>query len=153
MIYIDGDSSPIKELCIEIAKRYQFDVTIYIDDSHQYESSYATVITVSQGKDSVDFYILNVINNNDILITDDYALASLALLKKVIVITSKGLILNNQNIELYLSSRFENQKLRKITKHIRGPKKRNNLDNINFRNTLENVLKGWCYYPFNYFFY
>lgn len=142
LIYIDGDSSPIKDLAIDIAKKNEQQVTIYFDDSHLYTSDYAKVITVSTGKDSVDYAILKDINNGDILITDDYGLASLALIKMVTVITSKGIILSNDNINSFLTSRFLSQKERLNNKHLKGPKKRTSYDDKKFCDTLNLLLEN-----------
>lgn len=55
---------------------------IYCDTSHDFSSYGTKVITVSKGADSTDFALVNDAADGDIVITQDYGLAAMALAKR-----------------------------------------------------------------------
>ena len=140
-VLIDGDASPVKEIAIDLCSKKGVECIIYIDYAHIYESSYASVIYCDQGKDSVDLKIASNCIKDDIVITQDYGLATLILAKGGKVIHNNGFIINNNNIDSLLESRYIGNKLRG-KERIKGPRKRSNEDNIRFINTLNNLLGG-----------
>ena len=140
-VLIDGDASPVKEICIDVCKKYDICCIIYMDYAHEYSSDYAKIIFCDKGKDSVDLKISNDCIKNDIVITQDYGLATLALAKGCTVVHNNGYIINNFNIDTLLEQRYIGSKLRGKTK-IKGPRKRNDLDDLNFMRTLDSLLGG-----------
>lgn len=141
MIFVDADSCPVKDIIINLGKKYNKKIKMYFDPSHQYSSDYAIVKIVEKERDSVDLYIANEIKRNDILITDDYGLASLAIAKQAIVLSSKGLKLDSDNIDFYLNNRYLGVVARKANKHLSGPKKRTNQDDEMFTKALIDILE------------
>lgn len=140
-VLIDGDASPVKELTINVCKKYNVCCIIYMDYAHEYTSDYAEIIFCDKGKDSVDLKISNDCIKDDIVITQDYGLATLVLSKGGIVVHNKGFIINNFNIDTLLEQRYIGNKLRSKTR-IKGPRKRNDLDDLNFIKTLDSLLGG-----------
>lgn len=141
MIYVDADSCPVKDIILKVAKEYNEKVIFYFDQSHYYESDYAIVRIVEKDKDSVDMYILKEIKENEILVTGDYGLGALALAKKALVITPNGLILDNNNIDFHLTTRYEHAIARKANKHVKGPRKRKSSDDEKFEVSLRKLLE------------
>lgn len=140
-VLVDGDASPVKDEAICLCKEFGVECIIYMDYSHEYESSYAKVIFCDKGKDSVDLKISNECEKNDIIVTQDYGLATLILAKGGLVIHNNGFLIDNKNIDILLDSRYLSNKLRGKVK-LKNPRKRTELDNINFSNTLRNLLGG-----------
>ena len=140
-VLIDGDASPVKELAINICKEFNKCCIIYLDYAHEYESDYADVIFCDKHKDSVDLRISNDCMKDDIVITQDYGLATLILSKGGVVVHNNGYIINNNNIDSLLESRYLGNKLRGKTR-IKGPRKRTIDDDIKFSNTLRFLLGG-----------
>ena len=140
-VLIDGDASPVKEIAIDLCNKKGVECIIYIDYSHVFESSYASVIYCDQAKDSVDLKISNECLKDDIVITQDYGLATLILAKGGKVLHNNGFIIDNNNIDTLLESRFIGSKLRSHVK-IKGPRKRSKEDDLRFSNTLDNLLGG-----------
>ena len=140
-VLIDGDASPVKELAINICKEFNIKCIIYLDYAHEYESDYADVIFCDKHKDSVDLRISNDCMKDDIVITQDYGLATLILSKGGVVVHNNGYIINNNNIDSLLESRYLGNKLRGKTR-IKGPRKRTIDDDIKFSNTLRFLLGG-----------
>ena len=140
-VLVDGDASPVKDETIELCTKYGVKCIIYMDYSHEYSSDYANIIFCDKGKDSVDLKIASDCLAGDIVITQDYGLATLILAKGGKVVHNNGFIINNQNIDSLLESRYIGNKLRG-KERIKGPRKRTNEDNIRFKNTLNTLLGG-----------
>lgn len=142
-IIIDGDGCPqgVKRTCEEAANHFNIDLITVVDMAHYIFSNY-TVITVEQGRDAVDYKIIELLKNEDIVITQDYGLASLAMKKAKCVIHTNGFIFTEKNIENLLHTRYIGQKIRKAGKKTKGPKKRTNLQDEKFKITLFNMIKN-----------
>ena len=77
-ILIDGDAFPnIKEI-INLAKKYNCEVCIFIDTNHLIEDTYAKIVMVSEGNNSVDIMLENSISLGDLVLTQDYGVAMIA---------------------------------------------------------------------------
>lgn len=140
-VLVDGDASPVKELTVCLCKEFGVKCIIYMDYSHEYESEYAEVIFCDKGKDSVDLKISNNCLKDDVVITQDYGLATVILAKGGKVLHNNGFIIDEKNIDTLLESRYLGKKLREKVK-IKGPRKRTIEDDKNFSNTLRILLGG-----------
>ncbi|QVK18324.1 YaiI/YqxD family protein [Mycoplasmatota bacterium] len=139
-ILVDADSCPVKEIIIKVAKTYNIDVILFFDTSHIFNDTYAKVIMVDKGKDSVDYELIKYINKNDIVITQDYGVACMSLSKHAYAISPDGLIYTTHNIDTLLLRRYLSAKERKANKRVSGPKKRNRENDINFEKSLLSII-------------
>ncbi|WP_434797518.1 YaiI/YqxD family protein [Terrisporobacter vanillatitrophus] len=140
-ILIDGDGCPVIDLTIKVSKQFNIDVIIMCDTSHVFNKEGAKTMVFSKGADSVDFALINYVQKEDIVITQDYGLAAMAINKASYVINQNGLIYNNDNMDRLLYSRHISKKIRKSGGRVKGPKKRSSEDNINFEKTLVEVCR------------
>ena len=142
-IMIDADGCPVVNICVKIALKNNIKVLIVSDTSHifNFEDENIFCITADKGVDSSDFIILNKCEKEDIVITQDYALASMCLLKNCYVINQNGYIYTNKNIDELLLRRHINKKLRKAGKKDFKIKKRTEKDNDNFVENLNKIIK------------
>lgn len=140
-ILIDGDGCPVIDLTIKVSKQFNIDVIIMCDTSHVFNKEGAKTMVFSKGADSVDFALINLVQKEDIVITQDYGLAAMAINKASYVINQNGLIYTNDNIDRLLYNRHISKKIRKSGGRVKGPKKRSNEDDINFEKTLVEVCK------------
>lgn len=138
-IYVDADSCPTKELIIDIAKKHQIPVHMFFDTAHIYQDNYAEVTIVDKGFDSVDYAIVNKLQKDDILVTNDYGLAAMALAKEAKILDNNGLIYDQDNITELLSKRAQSQKERRH-KNLRGPRKRKRKDDLAFEESLTYLI-------------
>lgn len=126
-IIIDGDGSPVKHETIEIAQQYQIAVILITTYDHYAKELQSagnlTIIYVEKGADAVDFEIVKQSQTGDIVVTQDYGLASLLLGKKVQVIHQNGFQFTDFNIDQLLTQRYLGQKIRKSGGKTKGPKK------------------------------
>ena len=140
-VLIDGDASPVKDITICLCEEFGVKCIIYMDYSHEYESNYAEVIFCDKGRDSVDLKISNNCLKDDIVITQDYGLATVILAKCGKVLHNNGFIIDEKNIDTLLESRYLGKKLRDKVR-IKGPKKRTDQDDKNFSKMLRILLGG-----------
>lgn len=123
-IIIDADGCPVVKTAALCAKQNNIDCILVCDTAHIFNIDNVKVITVSQGSDSADFKIVNLINSDDIVVTQDYGLAAMCLSKTKKVINQNGLIFNEYNIEGLLNSRHINKQILLNGGRIKGPAKR-----------------------------
>lgn len=140
-ILIDGDGCPVIDIAISVAKKFNIEVVIMCDTSHIFNKEGAKTMVFSKGADSVDFALINYLEKEDIVITQDYGLAAMAMNKASYVINQNGMIYNDENIDRLLYSRHISKKIRKSGGKTKGPKKRTKEDDINFEKTLNEILE------------
>lgn len=140
-ILIDGDGCPQREEIAEVCQSYELQVIVFIDYAHVLNNQHYEVRYCEIGHDSVDLMILKEIMQDDLVITQDYGLASLALSKGAKVLHVSGKILNQDNIQFFLQQRYMGYQMRKQDKHIKGPKKRTREDDMFFINQFKKILE------------
>ncbi len=125
-IIIDADACPVTHLAIEEAKNRNIPVITVCDTSHIINSDYAKCIIVDKGSDSADIAVVNNCGLYDIVITQDYGVACMALGKKAFVLNQNGLEYTSDNIVYLMETRhIASVERRKSNKnHLKGPKKR-----------------------------
>lgn len=141
-ILIDADACPVVDLTIELALKYKIKTILYCDKNHFLEKKNAETIYINPGDDAVDFALLRDTKENYIVITQDFGLASMILIKKAHCINQNGLIYNKFNIESLLFSRHISKKMRNNGKYNKGPKKREEKDNLNFKKSLTSLIEN-----------
>ena len=85
-ILIDADGCPVVDLTLQIAKQFGVPIIILCDTSHQIEREGAQTLVFDKGADSVDFALVNRVKPGDIVVTQDYGLASMCLAKRARVL-------------------------------------------------------------------
>ncbi len=141
-IIIDGDACPqrVKEICEEAAREFGIELIIVVDIDHYIVSDYQ-VFVVEQGRESVDYKIVQIFKEDDILVTQDYGLSSLVLGKASAVIHTAGFFINKNNIDSLLQSRYISARIRKQGGKTKGPSKRTKEQDENFKKCLYKVLR------------
>ena len=141
-ILIDGDGCPVIDIVISVGKKFNMDIIIMCDTSHIFNKEGAKTMVFSKGADSVDFALINTVQKEDIVITQDYGLAAMAINKAKYVINQNGLIYNNENIDRLLYSRHISKKIRHSGGRVKGSKKRTKEDDINFERVLTQICES-----------
>lgn len=139
-LLIDGDGCPDKEAIYQLSCRYHVEMIVFVDYAHIIKNRSYSVVYCEIGQDSVDMEILNQANVGDIVITQDYGLAGLLLSKGCTVLHVNGMIIDSNNIDSLLMTRYIGVKSRKRDKHIQGPRKRNRQDKEKLLKQLEYLL-------------
>ncbi len=140
-IIIDADACPVIAIAERAAKEFQIPLLLICDTCHSLSSAYGTVITVDKGADSTDFRIVQTGNKGDVVITQDYGVASMALGKGMRVLHQNGMEYTNENIDRLMFERHMAKKARRSMHFsLKGPKKRTREDDVHFEHALRRVL-------------
>lgn len=109
-ILLDADGSPVRKITEELSKKYSAKLIMVKNYTQEFYANYGRVVNVDISKEAADFYIVNHANINDLVITNDRGLSSLALSKGAKVLDFQGIFVDDENIMSMLSSRHFNKK-------------------------------------------
>lgn len=143
-ILIDADASPVKNEVIALAEQYGLDVILVSSIAHysnETHPDFVQVIYVEKGADQADFKIVQLAKKHDIIITQDYGLASLLLPKGCYVLHHKGSQYTTENIDQLLHDRHFSAMARKSGQRTKGPKPFTKENRQQFKDTFERFLK------------
>ena len=135
-LVIDADGCPVVALAVKTAEKYGVRCVLVCDTAHTFSNVPAEIITVSQGADSADFRIVNLLDAGDIVVTQDYGLAAMCLAKNATTINQNGLIYSEKNMDELLLSRHIHKKVRRAGGRMKGAKKRIKQQDEAFEKTL-----------------
>ena len=141
-ILVDADACPVVRQVEEIARNHGFQVTLLCDEHHIMRSDYSQVHYVSSGADAVDITLMNLCRSGDIVITQDYGVAAMALGKGAYAIHHTGKRYTNENIDLLLMERHLAKKARRASSkhHLHGPAKFTEADRQKFSAAFEMLI-------------
>jgi len=143
-ILVDADACPVKEQIIRVSKKMGISVIMFVDTSHEINDGYSTVITVDKGRDSVDIKLVNEAKTGDVVVTQDFGVASMALAKGSRAINQNGMAYDASNIDRLLFERHISAKARKAggksTKHKKRNKENNNQFETEFQKIINEIL-------------
>lgn len=139
-ILIDADGCPVIKITEKIAVERSIPCIIVCDSAHMFKSEYCKVITTDTGADSTDMLLINMTDNGDIVITQDYGLAAMCLAKSARALNQNGLIYSENNIDSLLFSRHAGKKARRAGFRTKGPKKRTPEQDEKFIEALTSML-------------
>lgn len=140
-ILIDADACPVVNETIQIAGQYGFRCILICDTAHEMHREGAETVIVSKGADAVDFVLVNRVQKNDIVVTQDYGLAAMVLAKQGHPIDQNGRLYTDDNIDQLLYARHNAQKIRMSGGRLRGPKKRRKENNLRFEKSLRKLCE------------
>ena len=141
-VLIDADGCPVVDLAVRICKKAEICCLILCDTAHEIHRSGAETFVFDKGADSVDYALANRVEPCDIVITQDYGLASMCLAKKARVLHQDGWEYTQDNIDALLLVRHDSRKFRSAGGRTRGPKKRSPQQNIAFEKALGLIIQN-----------
>ena len=141
-IYIDADACPVVRIAEKIAEKYDVPVTLLCDTNHVLSSDYSEVKIIGAGRDAVDFALVNMCRQGDIVITQDYGVAAMALGRGAYCIHQSGRWYTDDNIDGMLNQRYISKKARMSSakNHLKGPRKRTPEDDKKFAESFEKLI-------------
>lgn len=104
-IYVDADACPVVRIVERVAEEYKIPVVLLCDTNHVLSSAYSEIEVIGAGSDAVDFALVNRCQKGDIVITQDYGVAAMALGRGAKPIHQSGLIYSDKNIDGLLANR------------------------------------------------
>ena len=140
-VLIDADACPVVDIAVKLCKQEDIPCLLLCDTAHGVYREDAQTLIFDKGADSVDFALVNRTCPGDIVITQDYGLASMCLGRKVRVLHQDGWEYTLDNIDSLLLVRHESRKLRAAGNRFKGAKKRSVAQNQAFSAALLHLLQ------------
>ena len=141
-IFVDADACPVVGIIETMAEKYNIPTTLLCDTNHVLSSAYSEVIVVGAGADAVDYKLISICHKGDIVVSQDYGVAAMALGKGAYAIHQSGKWYTDDNIDQMLMERHLSKKARRSSRkcHVKGPKKRTEEDDERFAQSFEKML-------------
>ena len=141
-IIVDADACPkaVLQICLKTGKKYDLPVWTVASFNHNIESAHHVV--VGNASQEADMKVLNLSHKNDIVITQDWGLASMVLGKQAKCLSPDGREFRSDNIEFLMEERELKAKFRRSGGRTRGPKKRTGENDRRFQAGLERLIQA-----------
>ena len=141
-ILIDADACPVCHEAERAGKTRGLPVMLFCDTSHVLFSDYAKVRVVGAGADAVDYALIGETKAGDIVVTQDYGVAAMALAKNAYAIHQSGRWYTQENIDQMLFERHLAKKARtgRGKHHLKGQAKRTDRDDERFAASLNRLI-------------
>lgn len=140
-VLIDADGCPVTDLAIRLCREFHIPCLLLCDTAHEFHRDGAQTLVFDKGTDSVDYALVNRVSNGDLVITQDYGLASMCLSRQCRVLHQDGWEYTRDNIDALLLVRHESRKHRAAGSRMKGPKKRTTQQDLSFEHTLRAILQ------------
>lgn len=141
-ILVDGDACPVKEDIVAIARPQGMEVIFVVSTAGYFDRDWQVkTVMVDSMPQAVDIAIVNRVQPGDIVVTQDYGLASLVLGKRGRAISPRGRRVDEANIDRLLLQRHANAEARKAGVRMKGPRKRSDRDTSRFRRNFQRLLE------------
>ncbi|MFC0395437.1 YaiI/YqxD family protein [Paenibacillus mendelii] len=142
-IVVDADACPVKREIIEAARKWSVPVLMVASYDHYLEPEDGVqVIQVDRSDQSVDLYISNHVSKGDIVVTQDFGLATVVLAKGAIALSPRGQQYDDDNIDFLMERRHVLAKRRRSGGRTKGPKAMTSEDRVCFQQKLTKVLNS-----------
>ncbi len=139
-ILIDADACPrsVLQICLTLGRKYHVPVWTIASFDHHIESDHHVV--VGTDPQETDFKTINLTEPGDVVITQDWGLAAIALGKGARSVSPSGREFRPEKIDFLLEERDIKARFRRSGGRTRGPKKRTSEDDLRFEAHLEKLL-------------
>lgn len=144
-IWVDADACPkmVKEVIFKASFRLNVPVCLVANSYMSYplgDGSLITSIQVEKGADIADFYIVEHVVPEDLVVTADIPLAALIVEKGATAINPRGELYTEENVRERLSVRDFMHELRDSGVETGGPPPFDLKDKERFANSFNNIL-------------
>ena len=140
-LLIDADGCPVVDIAIRLCKHWALPCLVLCDTAHEFHRDGAETLVFDKGADSVDYALVNRVLPGDIVVTQDYGLASMCLARKARVLHQDGWEYTLDNIDALLLVRHDSRKHRAAGNRMKGPKKRTSQQDEAFSQALSRLLQ------------
>lgn len=139
-IMVDADACPksVLQICMSIGHQYGVQVWTVASFNHSIDSDHPVI--VGNDPQEADLKIINMTEEGDIIVTQDWGLAAVVLGKGAKCLSPAGREFRPDKIQFLLEEREIKSKLRRSGVRTKGPKKRTVDDDRRFETCLERIL-------------
>lgn len=140
-VLIDADACPVVDIALKLCRSRNISCVLLCDTAHILHREGAETLVIDKGADSVDFALVNRTCPGDLVITQDYGLASMCLSRKARILHQDGWEYTTDNITALMEERHAARKYRAAGGRTKGPSKRTAAQDKAFAQALEAVLQ------------
>ena len=143
-LYIDADALPniLKPILLRAIDKQKIQTFVVSNKKVTIgNSDFINYIVVDAGADEADNHIVELLEENDLVITADIPLADRTITKKAHAIDHRGELYTQDNIKQYLAVRDLMQSIRDSGEMTKGPKPFGQKDSQNFANQFNKFLQ------------
>lgn len=140
-VLVDADACPVVDITVALCKQFQLECILLCDTAHILHRDGAQTLIFDKGADSVDFALVNRVSPGDIVVTQDYGLASMCLAKQARIFHQDGWEYTEYNIGGLMEQRHAAKKFRAAGGRTKGPAKRKPEQDQAFYQALEALLQ------------
>ena len=141
-VLIDADACPVVDIAVKLCKKFNISCYLLCDTAHTMHRDGAETLVFDKGSDSVDFALVNRACAGDIVITQDYGLASMCLGRNARILHQDGWEYTQYNISGLMEQRHAAKKHRLAGGRTKGPSKRTKAQDDAFEKALQQILQG-----------
>ena len=141
-VLIDADGCPVVDITVRLCRKQNIPCLILCDTAHEIHREGADTLVFDKGANSVDLALANRAKPGDLVVTQDYGLASMCLAKGARVLHQDGWEYTEYNIQALLFQRHEGRKYRAAGGRVKGPSKRTRQQDDAFLQALQKLLQG-----------
>ena len=140
-VLIDADACPVVDIAVRLCVKFHIPCVLLCDTAHAIHRDGAETLVFDKGADSVDFALVNRVESGDLVITQDYGLASMCLARTKHVLHQDGWAYTEDNIGALLFQRHASREYRAAGGRTKGPSKRKPEQDKAFASALEDLLQ------------
>jgi uncharacterized protein YaiI (UPF0178 family) len=139
-ILVDADACPktVFRICMNLGRKYHIPVWTVASFNHSIDSDHH--VAVGDDSQEADIKIINMTEQGDIVVTQDWGLAAVVLGKGARCLSPAGREFRPDRITFLLEEREVKNRLRRSGGRTKGPKKRTIEDDQRFEICLERIL-------------
>ena len=145
-LFIDGDAFPnlLKPIVLKAIERFKLKTYVIANKKINIgNSQHIEYILVEAGADEADHKIVEMVKEQDLVITADIPLADRIISKNAHAIDHRGELYSVENIKQYLAIRNLMQEIRESGEITKGPKAFGTKDAQNFANQFNAFLQKY----------
>jgi uncharacterized protein YaiI (UPF0178 family) len=139
-ILVDADACPksVLRICMNLGRKYCIPVWTVASFNHSIDSDHH--VAVGDDSQEADIKIINMTEQGDVVVTQDWGLAAIVLGKGARCLSPAGWEFRSDRMAFLLEEREVKNKLRRSGGRTKGPKKRTGEDDQRFQICLERIL-------------
>ena len=141
-VLIDADACPVVDIVVRLCAKHAVPCLLLCDTAHAVYREGTETLIFDKGAASVDFALVNRACPGDIVITQDYGLASMCLGRNARVLHQDGWEYTLDNISGLMEQRHANKKHRLAGGRTKGPSKRTRQQDEAFAKAFQQMLQG-----------
>lgn len=143
-VFIDADACPVTREAISVARARGVPVVLVgnttQDFSRHLGRSGVSAIQVAQGRDAADFAIVERLQPDDVVVTQDIGVAAMVLGRGARAVSPRGRVFHAVAIDAELAVRHAEQRHRRAGGRTGGPRAFTDEDREHFTESLERML-------------